>query len=306
MNIGVVGAGGIGSYYTGLLTRAGHTVRLLARGEHLAAIQSSGLEVRTPTETFTVSPEATDDGAALTDCEYVVVAVKGYSLAGVAPPLVSAAAQGATIVPLLNGVDIPERLMALGVPRAAIVGGLATVSLFRTVPGVVERKSPFDRVVLGELDRAHPDRTAPLVEALAAAGVAARVSDDMMLDLWRKFAFIVPITVGCGLSRQPAGRVLANPKGRALFAGALHEIAEVSRTTSSPLLADDESRLRDELFALQPGMRPSFLVDLMAGGATEVDTLAGTVSRLGEERGVPTPIHDVATAAFEAASQMPE
>lgn len=306
MNIGFVGAGGIGSFYSGLLTRAGHAVLLLARGEHLAAIRAKGLEVRTPTEAFSVAVNATDDSTALADCEYVFVAVKGYSLAEVAPTLVAAAAKGAAIIPLLNGVAIPEQLMAFGVPRTAIIGGLATVSLFRTAPGLVEQKSPFNRVVLGELNKSHSDRTTRLIDALAAVGVEARASDDIMLDLWRKFAFIVPITVGCGLSRQPAGRVLANPNGRALFAGALREIVAVSRTTASPLSDADEARLRDELFALQPSMRPSFLVDLMAGGRTEVDSLAGTVSRLGKEHGVPTPIHDVATAAFEVASQSVE
>ena len=50
MNIGFVGAGGIGSYYAGLLSRAGHDVKLVARGEHLDAIRSQGLEVRTPEE----------------------------------------------------------------------------------------------------------------------------------------------------------------------------------------------------------------------------------------------------------------
>ena len=154
VNIGIVGGGGIGSYYAGILSRAGHSVRLVTRGEHLSAIKANGLAVKTPDEQFTATFEATDDGACLVGCDYVIVAVKGYSLAEVGPMLAGAANSGASIVPLLNGVDAAERLEALGVPRASIIGGLATVSLFRTAPGVVERKSPFDRVVLGELDRA--------------------------------------------------------------------------------------------------------------------------------------------------------
>jgi 2-dehydropantoate 2-reductase len=302
VNIGVVGAGGIGSYYTGLLTRAGHAVRLVARGDHLAAIQSRGLEVREPGETFTVRPEVTSDIALVAECEFVIVAVKGYSLASVAQPLAAAAKRGATIVPLLNGVDVAERLVALGVPKNCIVGGLAAASLVRSAPGIVERRSPFDRIVLGELDRVSRERTPRLVEAFAGAGVAARVSDDIRLDLWRKFAFIVPISVACGLSRGPAGRVLARENGRALFVGALREIVAVSQATSSALSADDETRIRDDLFALPATMRPSFLLDLEQGGPTEVDLLAGTVSRMGKEHGIATPIHDVATAAFEAAT----
>src|SRR6185436_1437660 len=117
MTIGIVGAGGIGSYYAGMLSRAGHNVRLLARGDHLDAITARGLEVRVPGETFNAAVEATSDSARLAGCEYVLVSVKSYSLPEVAPALAAAVQSGAALVPLLNGIDVAERLAALGVPR---------------------------------------------------------------------------------------------------------------------------------------------------------------------------------------------
>ena len=303
MNIGIVGAGGIGSYYAALMARAGHTVRLLARGEHLAAIRSHGLEVRTPEETFVARPEVTDRGDDLRDSEYVIVAVKSYSLAEVGPTLTGAATSGATIVPLLNGIDVAERLAQLGVPRESIIGGLVAVSLFRTAPGKVERRSPFDRMVFGELDHVRRDRTTKLVGAFAAAGVTTRASDDIGLDLWRKFAFIVPMNIASGLVRGPVGLMLATERGRAVVAGSLAEIVAVSRVAGTRLSEADETQLRADLFALPAHTRPSFLADLERGGPTELELLVGNVSRLGREHGVPTPIHDVATAAFEAAAR---
>ncbi|HXT15215.1 MAG TPA: 2-dehydropantoate 2-reductase [Gemmatimonadaceae bacterium] len=302
MKIGIVGAGGIGSYYAGLLSRAGHEVYLIARGDHLRAIQARGLEVRAPNEQFIAHPIATDDGASLAVCEYVIVSVKGYSLSDVAPMIAASARGGATIVPLLNGVEAANRLIAASVSRERIMGGLAAVSLFRTEPGVVERRSQFDRIVIGELDRSRTERTQRLADALKNAGVAASVSDDIQLDLWRKFAFIVPMTVACGLSRRPIGATLSAQGGRDLIIGSVAEIAAVSRRGDAPLSPDDEARIRDDLLAVQPAIRPSFLADLERGGPTEVDILAGAVSRLGRERGVATPIHDVAATAFEAAT----
>jgi 2-dehydropantoate 2-reductase len=303
VKIGIVGGGAIGSYYAGLLARAGTAVRLIARGDHLAAIRERGLEVRTPDEQFNVRFDATDDVMAVADCDFVIVTVKGYSLADVAPGLVAAAKRGASIAPLLNGVDVADRLEKLGVPRASIIGGLAVVSVFRTAPGVIERRSAFDRVVLGELDRVPRARSSQLVDALVAAGTAARLSDDMPLDLWRKFAVIVPMNVVCGLSRRPVGYTLASERGRALMTGSLAEIVAVSRVVGAALGDDDETKLRADLLALPAGTQPSFLADLERGGPTELDLLAATVCRLGREGGVPTPIHDVATAAFEAATR---
>jgi 2-dehydropantoate 2-reductase len=302
VKIGIAGAGAIGSYYAGLLSRAGEEVRLYARGEHLSAMEARGLEVRTPTETFTVRPEATGDASRLTGCDFVLVAVKGYSLPELGPALRAAADSGATIVPLLNGIDAAERLEALGVRRDAIAGGLAGISVVRTAPGVVQRFSPFDRVTVGELDRAPRARMSTLAGALANAGVTASVSTDIVLDLWRKFAFIVPMTVVCGLTRRAIGQVQATDRGKKLIRSTLHEIVDVSRAAGTPLSSADEEKVASDLFNVPGAMRPSFLLDLERGGPTELDLLAATVCRLGERHNVPTPIHDIATTAFEIAT----
>lgn len=304
LDIGIVGAGGIGSYYGGLLARKGHSVRLLARGDHLQAIRDHGLEVRLPgEEPFVARLDATDDGDSLRSCQFVLVAVKSYSLPEIASTVVAAAKAGATIVPLLNGVDVAERLEQLGVPRSAIVGGLIAASLFRTAPGKVERRSPFDRFVLGELDRSKSERTAQLCEAFADAGVTSRVSDDIALDLWRKFAFIVCMNIGSGLTRGGFGQMMSTERGKQLIADALHEIVLVSRVAGAPLNDEDEARILADLHALPASTRPSFLADLERGGPTELELLAGNVSRLGHLHGIPTPVHDVASTAFEAACQ---
>ena len=41
--VAVIGAGAVGSYFGGLLARAGHDVTLIARNEHVKAIQENGL-----------------------------------------------------------------------------------------------------------------------------------------------------------------------------------------------------------------------------------------------------------------------
>jgi 2-dehydropantoate 2-reductase len=305
VKIGIAGAGAIGSYYAGLLSRAGQDVRLYARGEHLKAMEAHGLEVRTPTETFVANLEATGDASRLAGCEFVLVAVKGYSLPELGPALSAAADSGATIVPLLNGIDAAEQLESLGVRREAIAGGLAGISVVRTAPGVVQRFSPFDRITVGELDKVPRARTATLAAALVSAGVTATVSTDIKLDLWRKFAFIVPMTVVCGLTRQPMGQVLATERGKALTRSTVREIVAVSHAAGTPLSSADEQKVTSDLFGVPATMRPSFLLDLERGGPTELGLLAAAVCRLGERYNVPTPIHDVATTAFEIATLPP-
>lgn len=302
LNIGIVGAGGIGSYYAGTLSRAGHQVRLVARGEHLEVVRERGLEIHRGTESFVARPAVSDDGTFVADCECVIVSVKSYSLPEVGPAVAAAAKRGATIVPLLNGADVTERLEALGVPRPAIVGGIVHASLVRTAPGVAERKSPGDRVTVGEFDRTPSERVKRIVDAFTGAGSTAVVSTDIARDIWRKFSLIVPMGIVCGLTRQAMGPILASEPGRRLLTNSIHEVVMVARAVAGTLDDADEAKTRDDLLALGPNTKPSFLLDLERGGPTELDLLAATVRRLGREHGVPTPIADLATTVFEVAT----
>jgi 2-dehydropantoate 2-reductase len=294
----ILGAGGVGAYYGGALARAGHDVTVLARGAHLEAIRSRGLEVRTADGSFTARVAATDDPAALGPADAAVVAVKTYSLDEIAPATARVARDGADVVPLLNGVEAADRLAAAGVPKERIVGGLTHVSLARVAPGVVERRSPFAKVTLGELAGGTSERVRRIGAAFREAGAEVILSDDIRTDLWRKLAFISAMAAACGLARSPVGPVRDAPYGKLLFARAVREVGAVARARGVAVTEEDEAKTLAFIESLGEALKPSFLLDLEAGGRTEIDDLCGAVSRLGREAGVETPVHDTATAAL--------
>ena len=298
MRITILGAGGIGGYYGGILARAGHPVTLLARGAHLDALRERDLEVRTPEGSFTVPVEAADDSQALGPTDLAIVAVKSYSLAEIAPAARLLAEGGAVILPLLNGVDAADRLIAAGVPGDRVLGGLTEISAARIAPGVVERRSPFQRVGVGELAGGVSKRAERIAAAFREAGADARASADITADLWRKLAFIATMAAACGLARCPIGPIRDAPLGHLLIERAAREVIAVARALGVDLGEDDVSRILAFVDSLAPPIKPSFLLDLESGGPTELDDLCGAVSRIGREVGVETPVHDVATAAL--------
>ena len=124
MRIAIVGTGGVGGYFGGLLAHAGHEVTFIARGEHLRAIQANGLQVKSVNGDFTVRPaQATDDPAQVGPVDYVVAAVKHYHLAQASQQMLPLVGSDTTVVPLLNGVDAHE-LLAQAVGSEPVVGGL--------------------------------------------------------------------------------------------------------------------------------------------------------------------------------------
>src|SRR5207247_1082588 len=128
--------------YGAQLARAGHAVTCFARGANLGAIQERGLEVRTPEGGFRAPVTATDRAEELAPADFAILAVKSYSLVDIAPIVRRCAEQETTVVPLLNGVETVQRLEQLGVPPAAVIGGLTAISAVRIAPGVVTRHRP--------------------------------------------------------------------------------------------------------------------------------------------------------------------
>ena len=63
MRIVVMGSGGLGGYFGGLLAQSGADVTFVARGAHLHALQERGLTVRSVNGDFTVPVQACADPA---------------------------------------------------------------------------------------------------------------------------------------------------------------------------------------------------------------------------------------------------
>ena len=301
MRFTIIGAGGVGGCFGTALHRAGHEVTFFARGAHLDVIRRDGLTIRAPDKTDVIRVSATDNIDELPPSDTAIVAVKSYSLADVLPVARAVAERGATVLPLLNGVTAADELIAGGVPRESVLGGIARVSAARVEPGVVELRSTFQKVVVGEFDRSKSERTQAIASALNGAGIDARVADAIDIELWQKYVFITAFAAVSGMARAPIGAVREAPGGKRLIERAVSEVVAVARARGIELPADEAAKTTTYLSSTLPAdMKPSFLVDLEAGGANELDTLSGTVARLARELGVECPVHETATTVLSA------
>src|SRR2546430_8345109 len=297
MKVIVLGTGAIGAYYGAQRARAGHGVTGFARGATLGAIKEGGLEVRTPEGGFRAPVTATARAEELAPADFAILAVKSYSLVDIAPIVRRCAGQEPPVLPLLNGVEPVQRLEQLGVRPAAVIGGLTVISAVRIAPGVVERRSPFQIVVVGEPDGRTSDRVDRIASAFRNAGMDARASDRIQVELWQKFVFLASVAAACGLARSPIGPLRAAPLGRRLLQRAIEEIVAVAPARGICLPEEEVARVLGVIDGLPPAMKPSFLVDLETGGPTELGILNGAVFPLPENAGVIPAVRHPAWAA---------
>ncbi len=286
-----MGAGGIGGYYGGRLAKAGNAVHFIARGDHLRAMRRHGLRVEGKKESFDLPRvSATDDPSQIGLVDLVLVCVKAYDLERATEAIRPLVGGETTVIPLLNGVDAPQRIgRVLG--QKSVMGGLAYVSAAIAEPGFIRQVSPFDRIRFGDLPDTAAGRGAAIEAAMRHAGIDATFVDDIRSDLWRKFLFIAAASGVAALTGATMGPVLADPDTRALFVACMAEVEALAHHQGIFLPQGICGETLSFAEAAGEGMKPSMLLDLEQGRPLELDALNGTAARLGSELGVATPVN---------------
>jgi 2-dehydropantoate 2-reductase len=293
MKAAIFGTGGVGGYFGGLLARAGHEVAFIARGQHLAALRKHGLQVKSPHGDFHLKQiTATDEPAEIGPVEYLVVAIKHYQLqevAGRMQPLIDAQTM---ILPLLNGIDAHEILIA-SLGSASVVGGLCSISSMIEAPGVICQTSQLRRIIAGELDQRPDPRLGRLLSAWTECGVDAIHASDIFVDIWTKFLFIASFGSVSSLSQANAGEMLRVPQTRTILVDAMREIEALAHALGIKLAPDVVDKAMNLLESFELSTTPSMQRVVAGGRPFELEAFSGRIVQLGRACGVPTPIYDL-------------
>jgi len=267
MRWAILGAGGVGSYFGGRLAAAGQDVTLVARGEHLAALRRDGLRMEDPVGRVEIFPiRATGDTVEVGQVDVVLLGVKTWQLAGALPALRPLISAGTVVVTAQNGVEAPEEVAAT-VGRDAVVPGMVKIFANLDGPGRVRHVGGPASLTFGEWDGGSSQRVATIRAELADAGITAIATDDVWMQLWSKFLFVVPFGGLGTLLDLPIGELRAGPRTRRLLADCMQEIprgccgrgraAAVGRGPRHARLHRPAARRRNLLAApRQPGWPP--------------------------------------------------
>ena len=315
MKFAVLGAGAIGAYVGAALARGGADVTLIARGAHLAAMQSRGVRVLSPRGDFTAHPGATDDLAAVADADVVFVALKAYSLSEIAPQLGALLAPDSAAIWAQNGLpwwyfqSLPDLPAGAGLGDVGVGGaGLESVDpgglIARSIrpehnlgcvvycsteivePGVI-RHIEGTRFTIGEPDGSVTQRCKLISEAFAAGGLKAPADTRLRDQIWLKLVGNVAFNPITALTRATLGELGAVPQMRDLLGAIFAECAEVASQLGIRFPVSLDRRLEAGLAV--GDHKTSMLQDLEAGKRLELDCMTGAVIELAERLDIDVP-----------------
>jgi 2-dehydropantoate 2-reductase len=300
MRIAVMGAGGMGGYFGGLLARAGEDVTFIARGAHLAALRRDGLTVKSShAGEFSLPVKATDEVDSIGVADLILFCVKTYDLESAAERIRPLVGEKTLILPLQNGVDAAHRITAI-VGYGRILGGISYVGAHIESPGVIYQGGVSGKLILGDLDGNNDAPLHDLLGMLRRAGIDADLHEQISVALWEKFILVCATGGVLALVRLPFGPAMACPETRQLLAGIMQEVESVALAEGIAVAPGTADRQFDYLLQqMAPSARSSQLNDLLAGRRLELESLNGTVVRLGQAKSVPVPLNFAVYAALK-------
>jgi 2-dehydropantoate 2-reductase len=298
MKLGVIGIGGVGGYFGGKLAHAFQDrphpsveVYFVARGHHLKVIKERGLTLKTSDQgTLICRPVlATDRLEDLPNMDVFVVAVKGYDLDEVSRKVISRVSEETVILPLLNGVDIRERIrrhLRIGIILPACV----YLGSYIEEPGVVTQTGNPGRLILGP-DPEMATRPGELLRAFKEASILHEWTPNVMAALWEKFVFIAGYGLVSALFNKALGEIYEDDSLRNLAREIMEEISRVAsaKRITLPQEIVDASIKKASLF--NRDTQTSLQRDIHGNrGKSELDLFGGTIIEQGKQLRIPTPV----------------
>lgn len=294
MRVLVMGSGGLGGYFGGMLAERGHDVTFVARGAHLAALRERGIEIRANEGTYRVAPVSAVAAPheATGPVDLVLFTVKGYDAESAAEALRPVIGPETAVLTLLNGVDSAEQLSAaLGAEH--VLPGSTFIRSTLAEPGVIEQMGTLRRVVFGESTGSVTPRVEAIAQAFRDIGTEAVTAENSRLAVWQKFVMQAPHATMTSVCQMPCGPIRETPEGEALYRTLIAECCAVGRATGVPLPPDAEETAMGVVYAFLYEQKTSMSIDYERGNRVELEELTGAVIRRGRALGVLTPTFDV-------------
>ncbi len=298
--VAIVGCGAMGSVYAALMVDAGHEVHAItAWPDHAEAMNSRGLRCEGKSGDRTVAIHGTTTTDGIGPCDLVIIATKAFDVEAAAKSCAPLLGPHTVVQTIQNGLGSPEvAAPILGADRIAVgvVGGFGASM---RGPGHVHHNG-MEMIRFGS----YAGLPKQLVQASAkiweSAGFTVALFDDIKQMVWEKLIMNVAFSGTSCTTGLTIGEIIDDPEAWNVARGCAEEAIAVARASGITLDVGDPVAHVRKLGGKIPHAKPSMLLDYEAGRRCEIDAINGSIPRLGEPLGVPTPVNETVVGIVKA------
>lgn len=294
MRVLVLGAGAVGGYFGGLIAQSGADVTFLVRKQRKKQLED-GLRIVSPLGDATIPVSTITEGEAAGHFDLILLTSKAYGLAGALQAIAPHVAEGAAILPFLNGVAHMQQIEET-FPAAIVWGGTAGIAATLAEDGTIHHLNKLKNLNVGirEGQQSSIEAAKAFVNIAVSAGINAVYSETIEQVLWDKWIFLTTLAGGTCLMRASIGDILKAEQGETFLLGLFEECTAVA--TAEGRRPDDGNMANYRSFFVDrtSTLTASLLRDVEQGGQTEADHIVGDMARRGKVHGLATPNLDLA------------
>ncbi len=285
LKVAVMGAGAVGCYFGGMLARAGHEVTLIARPQHVEAVERSGLRMETKTFDEQVRLNAATTAAAAAGADLILFCVKSTDTESAGAQILPHLGKDTLVLCLQNGVDNADRLRTV-LPPNQVAAAVVYVATEMAGPGHVRHYGRGELVI--EPSLASND----VARALIAAGVPTEISGNVRGALWTKLILNCAYNAVSAIAQRPYGENVRGEGVLEVMRDVVDECMAVAKAEGVNVAGNVDDAVR-KIAETMPSQFSSTAQDLARGKRSEIDYLNGLIVRRGEAHGIKTPANRV-------------
>lgn len=301
-NIGMVGAGAVGSMLTSYLYEEdSEHFYLLAKGARAKRLKEMGISVND----HTIYPKVYLEKEQNIKLDLLIIAVKNYSLDTVIEEVGELIQKDTIILPIQNGIKATEKLQSAFPENRVLYGVMLRTDAHRTghkvffsIPGELQIGYAKNYVIAPELQE--------IYDVLKMSGINVHIYEDMKRTLWRKWMsntagsqVAVEVGVECGYFEQVEEIIT-------LIRLCIDEMLELAKAEHINVNEQDRDEIIDMLIHYPAHKKMSMLQDWEARRPMEIDDYSGAVLELGRKHGIQTPVNQAIYLAIKAREQVIE
>jgi 2-dehydropantoate 2-reductase len=295
----IVGGGAMGGLFGGLLAEGGLDVTIVDTWrEHVAAINDNALRIVGYGGDRAIAVKATSDASSVGSADVVLFQCKAFANQAAARSVQHLFDGRSVAISFQNGLGNEEALAGV-LGEANVLGGLTAQAGLVIEPGVVRNFGDLPTYV-GELGGGLSDRAVKIADAFTRHKLPTRASPDIKREKWKKLLGNVALGAISAVTDLTSAEIVAVPELRGCVLRALDEAAAVARASGIALDEGEKREIFDQLTNPSGGgtgsSKSSMAADIAHRRRTEIDTIHGSVARLGREHDVPTPTIDTMIA----------
>ena len=292
--ITVVGLGGVGGYFGFKLAQYYSNqeeaqISFVARGATYEIVKENGLTLLSPEHKNPIAHPAGiySDFAVLPAADVFLICVKEYDLEKVCLELKDKIKADTLILPLMNGVDIYERIRKV-INTGIVLPACVYVASHIKEKGIVEHKGNAGKIVVGN-DPKYPDYDAQkLIDLMKSAGIDLQYKQDAFPDIWTKFFFIASFGLVSARYNQSIGQINEFPKLRERATLIMEEIKRIADKKNIDVPADIIEKTFQKAATFPYTTPTSLQLDIQSGKAhTELELFAGAILDYGKTLDLP-------------------